>query len=323
MRGQNAHLLTKFSAPMEGGEGVPLPGGKAHVSRLAGVGEVGYLSLKVGEQLVLDETYSLGGYGFVREPPSLIWVGIHGNHCTMLLRWLVAPVDKGLQLLYQTNRHEVWMRLRGCSSEFVLLEEGVRTSEGRLLPSNFLLYSLRGDPFPKVDPQQLHMPLHLVQRPYRGYPVRRGRVQVPYPLHGVGEYLSPDGQYIARLAYGEGEVRHISVWRLKAGYWSRVAPSLKDVTNWIWSPFSPSRLLVATSALYGSRAGIFCWEGGAAWRSLVDTDLPRDVRVLLSSLSSKGTIKYVLKSLSPIDILEYEVVDLRRGQVIYSGRSRI
>jgi hypothetical protein len=103
---------------------------------------------------------------------------------------------------------------------------------------------------------------------------RPGRLVPAYGADGRlpadGDHLSPDRRYLVRGRYGMGEVLIVSVIDRRT---HRRLTGAYGVSDFMWVPGSPHRLVAPTCGVYG-KASFRMWEGGKRWRRLLPVRHP-------------------------------------------------
>jgi hypothetical protein len=119
---------------------------------------------------------------------------------------------------------------------------------------------------------------------------------VPARTHMKGDFPSPDGRYVAHGWYGQAEVAHLSIRRVRRdsrGKTVVVRPAiiadLEDVTSFQWVPRQPHALVIATSGLYG-KAMLVLWQGDKRLRSLHRVKRPDEETFWLRGITADGMI---------------------------------
>ena len=106
-----------------------------------------------------------------------------------------------------------------------------------------------------------------------------------------GDYLSPDGKYIAHVASDQGST---GLWIYRAAPNHKRIPHSKPVLNdvdcvdgIVWVPGRSHTLVLATSSIYGT-AALGLWSRGSHFRPLVKVRYPGAESFQLSAVSRDG-----------------------------------
>lgn len=271
---------------------------RLYAETVRGRGVVVYFSAGQVDRLpALDMVYAVGGYLWLGSPPEVCWVGVDPTYGAALLLW---HPEKGLRAVYRVSLPKL-IRLKGYFPDgTVLLEEGTLQRDFGFVHSGFISLKMS-----EVRPEGVD-DAHILLRPLPRYQVpprsQTARKMAPIPMLSAGEYLSTDGCFFIRVAFGEGEVKSGSVWHIRSGVVQRASETLHDVSSILWHPLSNNSVLASTNAVYGERSGIYKWTPKSArWQVIRTFPEATGCRILWVSVKSTARL---------------EVTDRKRTQVI-------